>query len=188
MKRCSTCGCEKGLEDFSKCSSSPDGRQWRCKACYAAYYREHRQRIKDNVSRWQRENKDARAVITKQYRDTHVAEVRAYNADWQRAHPDNMKAAYRQYRVTHPDYASEQHHRRRLRIGVAFQSISRTEIGERDGWVCGICGGPIDRELVWPDRMSQSLDHILPLSLGGSHTVDNVRITHLDCNVKRGRG
>lgn len=59
-------------------------------------------------------------------------------------------------------------------------------IFDRDGWACGICELPVDPELRHPDRMSASLDHVQPLSLGGTHTRDNVRCSHLTCNIRRG--
>jgi hypothetical protein len=37
-----------------------------------------------------------------------------------------------------------------------------------------------------PDRMSVSLDHVVPLSRGGSHSWENVRCAHLSCNVAKG--
>jgi len=66
------------------------------------------------------------------------------------------------------------------------EHINVLEIAERDKWVCGICHDPIDSTALYPDPGYRSLDHILPLSLGGSHTSNNVRITHLHCNVRRG--
>jgi 5-methylcytosine-specific restriction endonuclease McrA len=30
-----------------------------------------------------------------------------------------------------------------------------------------------------------SIDHILPLSLGGTHTIANIQLTCLDCNLQR---
>lgn len=60
------------------------------------------------------------------------------------------------------------------------------EIFERDGWACGICDQPVDQTLAYPDPMSVSLDHVQPLSLGGTHTRDNVRCSHLTCNIRRG--
>jgi 5-methylcytosine-specific restriction endonuclease McrA len=64
--------------------------------------------------------------------------------------------------------------------------FTRHEIGRRDGWICGICAKPIHRWVLHPDPKSASIDHILPLSKGGTHTRANVRIAHLDCNVARG--
>lgn len=64
--------------------------------------------------------------------------------------------------------------------------ISRDRVGDRDGWVCGICRRDVDISLSWPDPNSPSLDHVVPLARGGRHTYSNVRISHLTCNVKRG--
>lgn len=66
---------------------------------------------------------------------------------------------------------------------VAFSNLS---IYERDEWTCGICDGPVDRLLEWPDPMSVSLDHVVPLSKGGSHAPDNAQCAHLVCNVRKG--
>jgi 5-methylcytosine-specific restriction endonuclease McrA len=57
---------------------------------------------------------------------------------------------------------------------------------ERDGWTCGLCSEPVDPALSWPDPQSASLDHVLPLSRGGSHTMANVQLAHLGCNVEKG--
>ena len=76
---------------------------------------------------------------------------------------------------------------RRARLRDAFvETFDRLEIFERDGWVCGICGLPVDRELAWPDPMSASLDHIVPVSRGGKHARANAQCSHLVCNVKKG--
>lgn len=63
--------------------------------------------------------------------------------------------------------------------------IDRDDVGERDGWRCGICRRKVNRALAWPHPRSASLDHIVPLSLGGQHIRANVRIAHLTCNVRR---
>ncbi|MDG3012389.1 HNH endonuclease [Rhodococcus sp. D2-41] len=70
--------------------------------------------------------------------------------------------------------------------GGATEVIERFEIGERDGWKCGICQGRINHSLRHPDPKSASLDHIVPISVGGTHTRENVQIAHLVCNVRKG--
>ena len=53
--------------------------------------------------------------------------------------------------------------------------------------VCGICGRPIDPELKFPDPMSASLDHIVPISLGGHpYAQSNMQVAHLICNRTKG--
>lgn len=64
--------------------------------------------------------------------------------------------------------------------------IDRDQVGERDGWVCGICRRDVDNSLTYPEPLSASLDHVKPLARGGRHVWENVRISHLTCNVKRG--
>ena len=61
-----------------------------------------------------------------------------------------------------------------------FTSI---EIYERDKWRCGICGEQVDIKLPFPDKMSASIDHIIPLRQGGKHVRENVRCAHLICNA-----
>jgi 5-methylcytosine-specific restriction endonuclease McrA len=59
----------------------------------------------------------------------------------------------------------------------------------REHGVCAICGQPIDPELASPHPMSFSLDHITPVSMGGSLTDrDNARAAHRVCNARRGNG
>ena len=50
---------------------------------------------------------------------------------------------------------------------------------------CGICGTPIDMSLKWPDVQSFSVDHIIPVSLGGSHDRENLQPAHLSCNARK---
>lgn len=57
--------------------------------------------------------------------------------------------------------------------------IHLSVLADRDGWICHLC-----KELVQKD--SWSMDHLIPLSLGGNHTYDNVALAHRLCNVRRG--
>lgn len=61
----------------------------------------------------------------------------------------------------------------------------RLTICERDNWICGICGELVDRKLEHPDPMCASLDHVVPVSLGGGSEPSNLRLTHLVCNLRR---
>ena len=70
--------------------------------------------------------------------------------------------------------------------GGLYEHFSATEIYERDGWVCKLCGEMVQRDAKWPEPLSPSLDHIVPLSKGGGHLRDNVQLAHLICNVRKG--
>jgi 5-methylcytosine-specific restriction endonuclease McrA len=58
-----------------------------------------------------------------------------------------------------------------------------------EGRVCHLCGLPIDPELQAPHPLSFSLDHLVPLALGGARDdPSNVAPAHRLCNMKRGTG
>lgn len=79
-----------------------------------------------------------------------------------------------------------EHQRRAIKRSLPAERFDPQEIYERDGWICGICDGPVDRSARHPDPRSVSLDHIVPVSLYGHHVRENVRCAHLGCNVQRG--
>lgn len=74
---------------------------------------------------------------------------------------------------------------RMTNTGPIAERFSSTEIYHRDGWVCGICGESIDWRLAYPDVLSASIDHVIPVSKGGAHTRENVQAAHLRCNISK---
>lgn len=63
---------------------------------------------------------------------------------------------------------------------------SLRSLHRRDQGVCGICGTRVDATVKWPDPSSASVDHIVPLSLGGRHDGANMQLAHLGCNLAKG--
>lgn len=52
--------------------------------------------------------------------------------------------------------------------------------------VCGICGKPVDKSLKYPDPMSPTVDHIIPVSKNGDPTsLDNLQLAHRCCNLMK---
>jgi len=44
----------------------------------------------------------------------------------------------------------------------------------------------IDPGLRWPHPLSPSVDHVIPVSAGGSDRDDNLRAAHWGCNKAKG--
>lgn len=63
--------------------------------------------------------------------------------------------------------------------------VRRDGVGERDGWVCQICLRPTNRtaDPLHPD--APTVDHIVPLSKGGQHTMSNVQLACYSCNSRK---
>lgn len=91
-----------------------------------------------------------------------------------------LKAARRASRAV-------RNYRHRARdYGVEYEPFNRVKVFDHDGWRCGICHKTIDKRLAYPDPMSVSLDHIVPLSRGGTHSLANAQAAHLVCNCRKG--
>lgn len=41
------------------------------------------------------------------------------------------------------------------------------------------------QKVAYDHEADRSLDHILPISVGGQHSYANTRLTHTTCNVRR---
>jgi hypothetical protein len=80
------------------------------------------------------------------------------------------------------------YHRRRARMHGQpnGDKIMRAGLRERDGDDCALCGLPIDWDAAWPLSSSPSIDHTVPISRGGAHSMDNTTMTHLGCNISKG--
>lgn len=78
--------------------------------------------------------------------------------------------------------------RRRYAEMDAVEPIVRRVVFERDGWICQLCGEPVDPDLRAPDPESASLDHRIPIARGGDHTYDNIQLAHFGCNARKGAG
>ena len=83
-------------------------------------------------------------------------------------------------------YRYKNRQRRARRLNVRYVEYSRADILERDGWKCQICTKPISRRLKFPHPMSPSIDHIIPLTKGGTDEPRNVQAAHWKCNVDKG--
>lgn len=79
--------------------------------------------------------------------------------------------------------------RRRVRLRRQYVApVSLAEIYKRDGGICQLCGKKVSLRYKAPHPLSATLDHIIPLSRGGTHEPKNVQLAHWICNVKRGTG
>jgi len=103
--------------------------------------------------------RDARA------RQAHAAEIAARQARWRQAHPSKSQ----EYE------AKRRAHKRRA---GTIEAIDRDYVYKRDRGLCSLCGGKVRKK-------DMSLDHIVPLSLGGAHSLTNVTLVHLQCNTRK---
>lgn len=187
MKTCTRCGESKPLVEFHRDARRRDGRRLTCKACRVAESRReyvaNPDRAKASAARWHRANPEAAAASQRRYRDS--AKWRATRAAWNERTDKRAKDRDAYARNPAP-YKARARARQAITRGVDAERFEHEEIFERDGWRCGICGDPIDPALAFPDPGSASLDHVIPIALGGPHLRANTQAAHLSCNRAKG--
>lgn len=116
-----------------------------------------------------------------------LARKQRYDSQWAADNRDKVRAYVRKWAKENPDVMSAHRHKRRALMREAYvEDVVASEIFKRDEWVCGICGEDIDSGLEWPDPMSVTLDHIVPLAAGGKHERANCQAAHYSCNSRKG--
>lgn len=89
------------------------------------------------------------------------------------------------HRVTDGMKAAKRRRKEREK-GFKLTKFRRLAIFERDDWTCRICHAPIDRSATAPSPLAASIDHRVPLSVGGKHELANLQAAHFRCNVRKG--
>lgn len=76
--------------------------------------------------------------------------------------------------------------RRRARIAATtVEPFTDDDVRLAHGETCYLCSRRVNFKLSWPHPDSPSLDHVVPISRGGTHTLDNVAFVHLVCNHRK---
>ena len=162
-KVCPRCGVDKPLSDYSPAASV-------CKACNALWAREHRRNTP-------RARQGKLRVVVCDFCE------RSFVGDGKRSRYCSSECFDANRNKANWKYVNK---RRALLREALVESFDRVEIFERDDWVCQLCGTPVDRLATFPAPLSASLDHIIPISRGGTHEPGNAQCSHLRCNVSKG--
>lgn len=143
------------------------------RAYAAAYYLAHREEKRAATAAYYIAHHEERLAVQAAYNTAHRQERRDWNAST--AHREKLLA----WRVAHPEKFREYAHRRRARLRSQFVApVDVQAIYLRDQGRCHICGKRVK-------QADTSMDHLIPLSLGGVHAPHNVALAHLKCNLKR---
>ena len=62
------------------------------------------------------------------------------------------------------------------------RQTNRARLADRDGWICAWCGEFLDPF----DSIETHVDHMRPVSKGGTHKLSNLQLLHATCNLRKG--
>jgi hypothetical protein len=104
------------------------------------------------------------------------------------ANPEYQRMRSARYRLDNPEMMRKHSQNRRARIANApGDGMSAERKAELEGSTCHWCDGEFPGT-EYPDPLMRSLEHIIPLISGGSHSDDNLAWAHLRCNKVNSSG
>ena len=107
--------------------------------------------------------------------------VRETRRRWSRSHPEDVAKHYRRWREKYPDHAAAHNwkiHSARRAVEGHFTPEDLNQILERQKRRCVYCK-------VKMTRRTKSLDHIIPVSKGGTNWPSNLQFTCRRCNSRK---
>lgn len=138
---------------------------------YAARRRlEAPEKVKQAGKTWRLKNRERRRVYAVAWREANRERLNAHRRAYYRRNRERLAAQQADYQRRRYAVVRGSGEAKLLRLGL---------IAERDHWECHLCGGRVAQE-------NWSLDHLIPVSMGGPHTEANVALAHLLCNMRRG--
>lgn len=210
VKRCTKCGNEYPAtpEYFNRERVRPDGLYPWCKPCCKAKNRAHFLKNRDSIlarnAEWATANREKVNAQAKRWREEHPEQYRetrrrigqmdkwkAYAREWRKTKRDTVREYERRYREKYPekylekgrsyrarnrDYFRVANAIRRVRVLATdnphtFQDIE-TQLA-RQNHMCYWCSQPLT---------TYEVDHVIPVSRGGSNSADNIVVTCSNCN------
>jgi 5-methylcytosine-specific restriction endonuclease McrA len=183
MKKCSKCKIEKDENEFNKNKSKKDGLSTECKLCKRqqdAKWREEALAKNPNYNKeyqvqYRKENFIALNAKKKIYvEDNKTAHLKRQNI-WYEKNKDSVKNRISLYKKEHPEQYQMYNNRRAARKKTSIIEIfTHQDIINRYGNQCFYCG-----------ELFTHIDHYMPLSRGGAHTLENVRPSCAHCNLTK---
>ena len=210
IKTCTKCKQEKIIIEFSKDKSKTDGISSHCKECVKTYKSKNKERTSEYNRNYQKENKtkihlqsteyykinkDNINSNKKEYRKLNSSYISTYNKAYYNQNADkilNQKKTYREsnrelylfklksyqktdkFKISHRNI---QHKRRSITKQGDVTTRQLLEL-EQNAKVCYWCNVSLKKVKI-------HIDHYIPLSKGGLHTVSNLVVSCPKCNQSK---
>jgi 5-methylcytosine-specific restriction endonuclease McrA len=164
MKVCTTCKVKKSFYDFYKDKRKKDGLYPRCKSCHLKctkkYYDNNTEKIRSNYKKYYYNNQEAISKTNAKWRDNNRDRISRTSSTWAKNNLEKRRGYWQKYRS--------------LKVNNSFE-ISSSEIKKLYNSDCFYCGASEDI----------TLDHVIPLSRGGRHSIGNIVPACGKCNYSK---
>lgn len=195
---CTKCGVDRPVADFRKNPKTGGPYTGNCKSCVSAYNKAYRtanaERLAANYKRWAQENRDIKRAISKRWREAHPD----YYKRWTEENAEHKAEYDRLYRECNPDARKKEWQRIKADPERLERVRARTRVhnSKRKAWILGSGGAHTadDIEQLYEEQTGlcaycacelkgvYEVDHMTPLSRGGSNGRENLALACVFCN------
>ena len=167
-KVCRHCLVEKPISEFSRRSSTKVAYSNWCKPCSA-----------EKAAAWREANPEKLQANIVAYKTRHPDRVKASMRAWAKSHPEYERNRYAKRRADPVAYRrmldSTIRYQRQLRSVMPNGPLKKEDVLALLSKPCHYCGGE-----------AGELDHVVPISRGGLHCLENVVPACRSCNARKG--
>jgi len=200
QKKCSKCKEVKAMDDFYSASHTKDGKRSDCIKCVNARHREqyttHKEKIAERGKRYYAEHRDGVLIRSaERYQNNHDAiieqrkqhnlanpeKMREHSKKYYNANKDTITNRIREWRKNNLDKVRLYWHTWYNRVNENGGKITEKDwksLKEKYLFTCLCCGR---KE---PD-IKLTLDHVIPVSLGGENVIENAQPLCQSCNSSK---
>ncbi len=197
IKRCSKCSEEKSVLDFYIDDSHKDGYASYCKQCKCVYDRQYTaatyEKRQERAKLYRQRTKGQWSEYHRVYQQIHKKRLREYSKKYHLENQDKLCKKSRDYYRNHKEELAEKKRRNRKKENY-YQAVRRARKLNSQGQYtfedtqillqaqnekCLKCKKP------FTEKNSYSIDHIVPLSKGGSNDIRNLQLLHRSCNTSK---
>lgn len=191
LKRCSKCGQIKRPREFCKNAKGSFGRTSTCKECSKIKRQEWHEKNPDYARQWYLDNQDKvkaaqerrkrdRPHYYREWQDKNRDHINAYSRQWRAANLEKCRQYARTWEARNPNKIRViRNAQRASKMGSegSFTAEEWQALCEKYGNKC-LCCGATDNSLT--------MDHIIPVSEGGSSNIENIQPLCQSCNSRKG--
>lgn len=182
-KTCNTCKNEKPYSAYSKDRKLPGGIKHKCKECckahFAGWYSANAEEQREKAKEYRDQNHEKELERYRRYQQENPDKVREKNAKWRESNREWYNLRQREYRADNPEKFADydrngQIKKRELKQNAegSFTSKEWEELCIKFDYRCACC----------KQEKPLTVDHIVPLSCGGSDYISNIQPLCRSCN------
>lgn len=174
-KKCTKCGVKKTIGDFYTDKTGKDGVRSVCKVCHNL---DIKSRIEGNPQKYTK----LKSKAQKKWRDSKLEERREKGREYARAHTDQKREADKRRYWENLEASRNKErmkaHRRRV-SGDVWTLEEENQLITDYGFRCVYCNKK-------KKRKDLTLDHVIPITKGGTNSIENLVPACCFCNLSKG--